>query len=89
MNTIFKAISKYLENENEDVKVTIEIDGKKRKEKSKLTLLLRGKILNGRESDVDLQVEVVSRPSVHKTRKDKILSKLKEKNEQKDEVVHV
>ncbi len=42
-NTIFKAISEYLENENEDVQVTIEIDSKKRKEKSKLALLLRGK----------------------------------------------
>ena len=42
-NTIFKAISEYLENENEDVQVTIEIDIKKRKEKSKLHLLLRGK----------------------------------------------
>ena len=79
MNPIFKAISEYLENENEDVKVTIEIDSKKRKEKSKLTLLLRGKILNGRGPDVDLQVEVVSRPSVHKTRKDKIISRMNKK----------
>ncbi len=87
MNTLLKALSEYLENDNEDVQVTIEIASKKRNEKSKLTLLVRGKILNGRESDVDIQVEVVSRPTAHRTRKDKIISNLKEKNEQKDKPV--
>ena len=87
MNTLLKALSEYLENDNEDVQVTIEVASKKRKEKSKLTLLVRGKILNGRESDVEIQVDVVSRPTVHRTRKDKIIYILKEQNEQKDEDV--
>ena len=87
MDTLLKVLSEYLENENEDVHVTIEVASKKRKEKSKLTLVLQGKIINERVSDVDVQVNVVSRPPAHKMRKDKILSNLKEKNEQKDNSV--
>ena len=86
MNTLLKALTEYLENENEDVKVTIEVASKKRKEKSKLTLLLQGKILNGRESDVNIQVNVVSHtPSqTPKTRKDAIISSLKERSDSRE-----
>ncbi len=87
MNTLLKALSGYLENENEDMHVTIEVTSKKRKEKSKLTLVIQGTIINEKESDVDVRVNVVSRSPAHKTRKDKILSNLKEKNEQKDNSV--
>ena len=79
MDTVLRALAEHFYQEKEDVKITIEIVGKKRKEKSKLTLLLRGKIINDRESDVDVHIEVVTGPQAPKSRKEEMVSNMKDR----------
>ena len=79
MDTVLRALADHFSQKKEDVKFTVEIMEKKREDKNKVTLLLRGKIVNDRESDVDVHIEVVTGPQAPKSRKEEMVSNMKDR----------